>query len=174
MNRRGFFKSIVPNKVKEHNKTINRNGKYVIRPPYNQDNALFQKECPQCDGKCSRSCKQDIIKIARDQTPFISFNGNKGCTYCEKCAEACDQDVLRVENEYEYINAIACLDKITCLAWNQNICRSCLDVCEHRAIKFVGGLWVPNIDGNFCSGCGLCVGVCPNNSLSMSYKEKEG
>ena len=91
MQRRDFFKSFKKtfDKSKENKKTL------IIRPPYFNEEALFEQICIECDGKCASVCEENIISII-DKTPQITFE-KRGCTYCDECAKACDKGVLKVE-----------------------------------------------------------------------------
>lgn len=43
-------------------------------------------------------------------------------------------------------------------------CNACGDACVHEAITFKTdkeGFWYPEVDASKCTGCGLCVKVCP-------------
>lgn len=44
---------------------------------------------------------------------------------------------------------------------NCSNCKDCLNACMYEAIKIVGG--IPIVDEKLCTGCGLCLGVCPKN-----------
>lgn len=166
MNRRSFFKNLIPiknnkEKIEEQNHTLN-----CIYPPYNNDISLFKDKCPDCEGMCQDACEQDVIEFDDDHIPYLTFI-EKGCTLCEKCADVCDKDVLNVNENNIRIKAVAQIDKIKCSAWNKGICRSCLDNCEYNAIQFVGGIWNPNVIMGNCIGCGKCFSRCPTNAITM-------
>jgi ferredoxin-type protein NapF len=57
-----------------------------------------------------------------------------------------------------------------CIAFGQVVCRSCGDACETRAIRFslrAGGVTVPELDTDACTGCGACVTACPVSAIAM-------
>lgn len=58
------------------------------------------------------------------------------------------------------------IDVLSCMAWHNSICNSCLDSCDERAIKFLG-MFRPNIDTLKCTGCNECTSVCPSNAISL-------
>ena len=145
----------------------------LVRPPYNEETSLFHKYCPECiDTPCVSICEEEIIKIDGDKIPFLVFEKN-GCTFCEECANACPNDVLVLtETTEQKINAKFSIDINTCLAWNSVMCSSCRDVCDEKAIAFLG-VFRPTIDMQICTGCGFCYGVCPPYSIKFSaIKEK--
>jgi len=44
-----------------------------VRPPYNEDESLFQL-CLECEEKpCIDICEEEIIKLDGDKLPFLSF-----------------------------------------------------------------------------------------------------
>jgi Pyruvate/2-oxoacid:ferredoxin oxidoreductase delta subunit len=58
------------------------------------------------------------------------------------------------------------LDRRSCIAWADVICMSCQFACIDRAITFDRHNR-PVIDNEACTGCGLCVDVCPSNSIRI-------
>ncbi len=48
-------------------------------------------------------------------------------------------------------------------------CGACIEVCNHMAIKsvFRNGLFVPEIDHSLCTGCQLCLKVCPSAHIDV-------
>ena len=56
------------------------------------------------------------------------------------------------------------LDPARCLAWKRMACRGCVDSCGDAAIRTSAGL-EPVIDPAQCSGCALCVAVCPVDAI---------
>lgn len=156
-NRRDFFKKIVP--IKEE-KSL------TLFPPYYK-NIIDFDNCLECDGICANVCEEEIIKIV-DKKPVLDFS-KRGCTFCDECAKVCPKDVLKIENKKD-IDAIMSIDMIKCLAWNKTLCSFCLDVCDERAIKFLG-LLRPEIITDLCTGCGFCVGVCPTDAIKIMGRE---
>ncbi len=64
-----------------------------------------------------------------------------------------------------------------CLARHGIVCRSCGDACEARAIRFpprLGGVAMPLLDSDACSGCGECISVCPAVAISLSEPRHAG
>ena len=163
--RRGFFKSFsAPFNQKDDEWR-------PIRPPYNRDKSLFQKECISCEEKpCVAVCDEEIIKISDDGTVYLDFS-KRGCTYCDECALSCQKGVLLLDStNSNRIDAHIELDMTKCVAWHGVICSSCSDVCYDRAIKFLGMLR-PEINYENCTNCGFCVGVCPSYAISAIAKE---
>ncbi len=163
INRREFFKSLLlQNKKSDKTKSI--------RPPYNSDEGLFHRYCGGCEGKCVPVCEEKIIHInEKDKVPYLDFK-NSGCTFCKKCVDACDFAVLNIDDIYESVNkvnALPVIDRYGCLAWKKIICSSCRDICPDGAIKF-WALWNPKVQADKCTGCGLCISVCPKEAIYIN------
>jgi ferredoxin-type protein NapF len=57
-----------------------------------------------------------------------------------------------------------------CIARHGVVCRSCGDACTERAIRFspcIGGIALPEILVEACSGCGNCVTACPADAIQL-------
>lgn len=145
----------------------------LVRPPYNNDSSLFHKYCPDCiDTPCVSICEEEIIKIDGEKLPFLSFE-QSGCTFCEECANVCPHDVLILNEEKKNkIKVKFNIDINSCLAWNSVMCSSCRDVCDERAISFLG-VFRPTIDLEVCTGCGFCYGVCPPYAIKFNVTKEQ-
>ncbi len=51
----------------------------------------------------------------------------------------------------------------TCLVHHGALCTKCADACPHEAITITRTVTIDAID---CTGCGLCVAVCPTHALA--------
>lgn len=133
-----------------------------VRPPYNADEALFHKACHNCDAGCAAVCEEKIIKIAKDKTPYLSFE-NSGCTFCDACVSVCEFGVLTLENK-KTIDLLVNISVSSCISWDGTMCFSCKDPCLENAIIFQG-LFKPVIDASRCTACGFCIGRCPVSAI---------
>lgn len=159
MQRRELFSSLassVKNAAKEKQEKL-------VRPPYNHDESLFHNECNKCDAKCATVCEVEIIKIAKDYTPYLDFSKN-GCTYCDDCVGACEFGVLTLENKKQ-INATITINKSECVSWEGVMCFSCKDPCLDNAIDFKA-MFMPSINDN-CTACGFCISRCPVQAIKI-------
>lgn len=166
MQRREFFKSLSSGLTNKPESTQD----LVLRPPYNQDNALFDIHCKDCDAKCADVCEENIIKIAADKTPYLSFL-ESGCTFCDECADACEPNVLVLENK-DNIYAKILISNENCISWDKVMCFSCKDPCLDNAIIF-DGLFKPVIDETKCTSCGFCIHKCPVEAITVLPIQKE-
>ena len=141
-----------------------------VRPPYHQEGYAFSEICVTCqDTPCVNACEEKIIFLDAAHTPCLDFT-KRGCTFCDACASACPSGVLDIAFKKE-IPVKAEIDIMTCMAWHQSLCNSCLDACEPRAILFLG-LFRPHIEIDVCNGCGMCIGICPSSAIGIKYEEK--
>jgi MinD superfamily P-loop ATPase len=65
----------------------------------------------------------------------------------------------------------ASINEDVCITFQGVECRSCYDPCDDRAIKMpprLGGISIPVLDTDGCSGCGACFSVCPVQAISMN------
>lgn len=63
-----------------------------------------------------------------------------------------------------------------CLALKQVVCHCCGDACEAGAIRFrlrAGGVAVPELDTETCTGCGACHDACPAGAIAMQHTGAE-
>jgi len=140
-----------------------------LRPPWSLADDQFLTICTQCDA-CAKACPEGIIRAGSGGFPVLDFNQGE-CTFCGECASQCEANAIVFDDHYQWpwqaeISA-GCLNK------KNVICRSCVDECETEAIRFkwiASGVSIPEIDNSLCSGCGACIGVCPEKSIVMEQK----
>ena len=157
MERRELFSSLASSLKSE------KKQEKLLRPPYFNDESLFQSECHKCEAKCATVCEEDIIKIAKDKTPYLVFTPN-GCTFCDECAIACEFEVLHVEHK-QNINAEITINQDKCISWHHTMCFSCKDPCLDKAIDFKA-MFMPTINDN-CTACGFCMYRCPVDAIDI-------
>ncbi|MBW1878078.1 MAG: 4Fe-4S binding protein [Deltaproteobacteria bacterium] len=89
---------------------------------------------------------------------------------CNCCGDCCG--VLRSINlhprpaEIVFSNHFAVIDEDLC-----NACESCLDRCQVDALVLEDLTMQVNLDR--CIGCGLCVGACPEEAITLSLKPED-
>jgi ferredoxin-type protein NapF len=139
-----------------------------LRPPWVlADDTRFTQACTRC-GECVRVCPQQVLLAGDGGYPEIRFDA-RGCTLCGDCVRVCrPAALLRVDGEAPW--TLTATITHACLARRQVECRICGDACDARAIGFrprIGGVALPQVDGDRCTGCGACVAPCPVGAVAM-------
>lgn len=158
-----------------------------IRPPGALPEAEFMSRCIRC-GQCGNACpNRSITTFTRESgrefslvpgrgqegTPVI-FPRQQACNLCASdygdtllCTAACPTGALRVVAKgHDEIQAgvrmgTAEVDPNLCYSYNGSSCGVCVRACpfEREALK-AGFFERPEIDAEFCVGCGLCERAC--------------
>ena len=139
-----------------------------LRPPWAIDEQLFTGICTSC-GECIAQCPTHIIKPARANLPVVDFSAGE-CLFCEQCVDTCKPRALLKNDIKSPWTIKASIDNDICIAHKGVECRSCYDPCEARAIMMpprLGGISIPVISTNSCTGCGACFSVCPVDAVTI-------
>lgn len=139
----------------------------VLLPPWSRSQAAFFAACVQCD-ECINHCPESVIRKNSDGFPQMDFT-HSGCTFCGICAESCSRDAFVAD-----LTGIPWREQVTftqsCLTYRGVSCQSCQDSCEGRAIQFhyrAGRIPQPTLVSKQCTGCGMCVSVCPTSAIEV-------
>lgn len=139
-----------------------------IRPPWAVSEFLFSSVCDSC-GECISHCPVHIIKPGRGNLPIINFSSGE-CDFCARCVDHCKTDALKKVTGNRPWSIVAKIETSKCIAYNNVECRSCYDPCDFRAIHMtpvIGGVSIPAISFDNCTGCGACFSVCPTQAINM-------
>ncbi|MDV2858435.1 MULTISPECIES: ferredoxin-type protein NapF [Oceanimonas] len=134
--------------------------------PWALDWPAFTAQCTRC-GDCIQACPEQIIVVADGGFPAIDFSKGE-CTFCTDCVSACGEPLFYSTEQAPWQQVAAFSH--ACLAHQGVHCRSCEDSCEPRAIRFrprLGGVSVPELEQDACTGCGGCVAACPVSAISI-------
>lgn len=138
-------------------------------PPWSIAADQFIEQCNRCDA-CIKVCPQQILVRNSQGFPVIDFS-KAGCTFCAKCADACDTGSLSL---MEFIGAepwpVKAVITEFCVNYQGTVCQMCCNSCVHNAIKFRvhdGGIALPEINLDECTGCGDCYRSCPKKAINI-------
>jgi ferredoxin-type protein NapF len=141
-----------------------------LRPPWAITESLFTEICTNC-GECISHCPTHIIKSARANFPVVDFSSGE-CLFCEQCVDVCKPHALLKTREETPWAIKAFINETVCIAYQGVECRSCFDPCEARAIQMpprLGGICIPVLNSNNCTGCGACFSVCPVQAITVNH-----
>lgn len=140
-----------------------------LRPPWAVAESLFLEACTHCN-ECISRCPTHIIKQGRGHFPVVDFSSGE-CIFCEQCVDICEPHALNKTDKKTPWSIKASINEDLCITFQGVECRSCYDPCDDRAIKMpprLGGISIPVLDTNGCTGCGACFSVCPVQAISMN------
>ncbi|MBW7858685.1 MAG: 4Fe-4S binding protein [Leptonema sp. (in: Bacteria)] len=149
------------------------------RPPGSvRDLDRFKQLCTDC-GDCIIGCPYGaIIRVPTEYGPVMDPNLS-ACMLCEDypCIQSCDeQALLPLPNDVLPKFGQAVLEPQICLNINNSktksseTCSLCVDECPvEDAIELLSGATpIPFITADHCTGCGICVAVCPTGALHVT------
>ncbi|MDP2234647.1 MAG: RnfABCDGE type electron transport complex subunit B [Actinomycetota bacterium] len=122
-------------------------------------------------GDCARACPFGAIVMDKRGLPVIDLSL---CTGCEVCVHECPRGksglLVMGPMSGDIVVRCASRDKVKsrreycskcCIA-----CKKCEKACPSDAIHVIDMLAV--VDYGKCTGCGLCVAVCPQSCIDLS------
>jgi len=150
-----------------------KGGSFVQRPPHAVPESEFVVGCTKCDA-CIEACPPHAIFRTPESEgmmaglPIIDAL-TQPCLMCNDlpCVPACEPGVLNFDTSVAM--GLAVIDTSLCLAFNGTPCDACVERCPiENAILMEAGH--PVIDGDICTGCGVCLYVCPgpNSTIELS------
>ncbi|WP_104750854.1 4Fe-4S binding protein [Helicobacter salomonis] len=147
-------------------KGLKREPFLIPLPYFNSEKA---QDCLDCTGGCASVCPEHIIIKKEATRPYLDFK-ERGCTFCRECVRECVQEHAGVleDTREDRIDTWVLLDSQTCLSYQGVVCFACKDACRDNAISFEG-MFAPHIHAS-CTGCGMCAGVCPSQSILFVEK----
>ncbi len=117
-------------------------------------------------GSCNEYCKYDAVSVNKD-TGVAVVNKYK-CISCGACVSACPKKIIsRIPKDAKVF--VACSNtwrgkEVRSICENGCIaCGMCEKKCPENAIKLSNNLAI--IDYDKCTGCKICVGVCPSKCI---------
>ncbi len=141
----------------------------ALRPPWAVE--AFLERCTRCDA-CIAACPEKVLRRGDGGFPELDVR-ERGCTFCAACVEACEPGALDRRRGVERRHRATIGP--TCLARREVTCRLCELACEEDAIGFIlqrGGVATPLVDASQCTGCGMCLNVCPSHAISLEERSE--
>ena len=154
LSRRGFLRGKV------------RTAPTPLRPPWALVEAEFLARCTRCRN-CEVICPTHVV-LMREGYPEIDFRAG-ACTFCGECARVCVPAALHREEGARPWQAQVRISE-ACIAAKGIECRICGEHCDEDAIRFpprLGGVPVPVVAAERCTGCGACASPCPATAISV-------
>lgn len=148
----------------------NFSGKHCyIRPPWSKQEIELVSNCSRCND-CISACPENILTTDPKGFPKIDFKQGE-CTFCAECVSACQADVFTNDTDSSPWSLTASITS-KCLPLQGIVCGRCAEECETAAISMkliAGGITIPQLNIETCSGCGACYRICPTNAIELSY-----
>ncbi len=144
------------------------------RPPWALAEAEFLHCCTRCNA-CVAACPEHILAVGDGGFPEVDFR-QRACTLCGQCASVCEPRALLRQPERPAWRWKPLISK-DCLSHRQVECRVCGEACDESALRFpprLGGVALPVLDPQRCTGCGACVAPCPTAAVSMQVPAVPG
>lgn len=129
---------------------------------------IDQVDCTGCGGSCVQACGESIIRRypaghVDAHRPYLDFS-QAGCTFYAGCHGVCPS-ATPISHPTEPIGMVQ-IDTAACLAHQSVICMACVGSCPTHTIR-MNRQHQPGIDPARCTGCGLCVPVCPGHAIHV-------
>ena len=152
---------------------------HLLRPPGALPEAEFISRCIQCM-RCVDSCPNHAILThaaspdRRQQGSPVIKPRRQACMLCNgvqgdflRCTSVCPTGALQpIKKDPETILqkvalGTAEIDTALCYSYNNWICGTCYRACPFPGKAMTLGLWEkPEVDPEFCVGCGACERAC--------------
>lgn len=143
-----------------------RKEEVALRPPWAVAEDEFVQRCTRCDA-CVSACPTGILIRADGGFPAVDFTRGE-CTFCGECLSHCEPRALLRAGAHSAPWAVRARIGERCLAQQGVECRVCGENCPQAAIRFrlrAGGVALPELDVDACTGCGACVAPCPTRAI---------
>lgn len=137
-----------------------------LRPPWCLPEVDFLAVCNRCED-CVTACSENILNRSGSGYPQLDFSRG-ACTFCGDCASACKTGALN--QHLQPALKLKATITASCMTINGTSCTSCIDACEHEAIKSTPALHgraYIRVTADLCTGCGNCIAGCPVTAITM-------
>jgi len=119
-----------------------RGGQFIHRPPHAVPESEFVAGCTRCDA-CIDVCPPHAIFRIPESDGLLAGT-----------------PIIDPRMDAPVAMALAEINTDACLAYHGTVCTVCVDQCPvENCMTMEGGR--PKIDAETCTGCGVCLYVCP-------------
>ncbi|MCK6391246.1 MAG: ferredoxin-type protein NapF [Azonexus sp.] len=129
------------------------------------------RTCTRCHA-CIENCATGLLTVGGGAYPEAVFRHNASthhCNFCGECVRQCPSAALLTDGAARPWPVVAVIGD-ACLTQHGVVCHTCRESCDVEAIGYTvvgGGMQVPQIDAERCSGCGECLTDCPTQAIRM-------
>jgi ferredoxin len=135
----------------------------------------FTDKCTACL-LCVGACPTQVLKpaglengLAGFMQPRMSFSIEKFCNFeCMECVNVCPTDAIRSisveEKKLTRVGTATLVRELCVVMTDDQDCGACAEHCPTQAVHMVpweGTLTIPQVDAEYCIGCGGCESICP-------------
>lgn len=152
-----------------------------IRPPGALEEAAFLATCAEGCRACVDACPEFVIVPSLephqpgggDGRPYLVPEMG-ACTLCGACMPACPTGALVETPPASVRLGVAEVDAAACIRDRGDTCTACVDICPVAATAIHDQdphpplILAPEGPEAGCTGCGLCLPVCPSAAISYS------
>ncbi|PKK89593.1 MAG: hypothetical protein CVV64_13585 [Candidatus Wallbacteria bacterium HGW-Wallbacteria-1] len=144
-----------------------------VMPPGAGSLSRFMGLCASC-GACVAACPTHVMKqsfleqgLSAYGKPFLDYESSYCAFECNKCGAQCPAGAimnLPLESRKLTRVGIAAIDRKLCIPYVKGEdCGACAEHCPTGAIntRREGGPLLPDVDPEYCIGCGVCQHACP-------------
>ncbi len=146
-----------------------------VMPPGAINLAEFKSKCIGCH-RCVRACPSNVLQVSTFNyggvsnmfLPYLDFDAGMCNDSCMECVKACPTKALEYllpeKRKLLKIGTVKYNQNICVVETNHEACGACAEHCPTGAIEMVefsDGLAIPNVQDEYCIGCGSCQNICP-------------
>ncbi len=146
-----------------------------LRPPGALPESEFLARCTQCTA-CQEACPYDSIRRLGPEfglvagTPVV-IPAESPCYLCEDmpCIAACEPKALLSVAKHNVQMGTAVIDMSKCYVAAGQPCDYCVKRCPLGSdVMSFGSDGLPEVHSVGCTGCGVCVYLCPGDAIRIA------
>jgi len=155
--------------------------KNTVSPPGSRSISHFTGKCTACH-LCVSSCPSQVLQpslweygFAGILQPFMNYKDSYCTLDCVLCGQVCPTGaILPLTLEKKKLTQIGKVNfiKANCIVETEGTeCGACSEHCPTKAVQMVPykNLHLPEIQNEFCIGCGACEFACPVRPYKAIY-----